>query len=79
VLHYLGPHRLEAAGLLAAFRSSCDIDVFFEPAGRDVADEPEHDHGHGCGHCGAEGGGGCGTGGGCADCGVKRLLAAQRR
>src|SRR6478736_7634061 len=36
VLHYLGPHRLDTAGLLSAFRSSYDLDVMLEPVGRDV-------------------------------------------
>jgi cell fate regulator YaaT (PSP1 superfamily) len=87
VLHYLGPHRLDAAGLLAVFRKSSDLDVMFEPVGRDLPDdesaEPEHAHTHACGSCGS-GGGGCGSGGrcgtssACSDCGVKKLLAARR-
>jgi PSP1 C-terminal conserved region len=88
VLHYLGPHRLDASGLIAAFRERCGLDVVLEPAGRDVPEpepdpEPEAEEtAHGCGSCGSSGGGcgssggGCGTGGGCA---VKSLIAARRR
>lgn len=91
VLYYLGPHRLDTAGLLAAFRASCDLDVMLEAVGRDVTEEelPDaHDDAGGCGHCGTEGrecgSGGCGAGdggshGGCSDCGVKALLAGRRR
>ena len=73
VLHYLGPHRLDASGLIAAFRARCGLDVVLEPAGPDVeeadpAPEPEPDD-HGCGSCGSSaGGGGCGSGG-CGSCG----------
>ncbi len=82
VLHYLGPHRLDASGLIAAFRERCGLDVVLEPAGRDVPEpEPEPDD-HGCGSCGASGGG-CGTGGGCGSasggCAVKALVASRRR
>jgi hypothetical protein len=91
VLHYLGPHRLDVAGLLATLQSTCNIDGLFEPVGRDVSDDREtanEDHGSSCGHCGS-GGGGCGSGsgcsansssahGGCSDCGIKRVLASRR-
>ncbi len=36
ILHYLGPHHLDTVGLLSAFRAICDLDVMFEPVGRDV-------------------------------------------
>ncbi len=81
VLHYLGPHRLDAAGLVAAFRDRCGLDVVLEPAGRDAPEpEPEPEpEAHGCGDCGSSGGG-CGdcgsSGGGCA---VKALVKAHRR
>jgi cell fate regulator YaaT (PSP1 superfamily) len=82
VLHYLGPHRLDASGLVAAFRTRYGLDVVLEPAGRDVPDtepEPEPEP-HGCGSCGSSGGcgmGGCGSeSGGCA---VKAIIAARRR
>jgi cell fate regulator YaaT (PSP1 superfamily) len=86
VLHYLGPHRLDASGLIAAFRDRCGLEVVLEPAGRDVPEpepEPEPDEGaHGCGSCGSSGGG-CGTGGGCGSasggCAVKALLKSRRR
>jgi cell fate regulator YaaT (PSP1 superfamily) len=91
VLHYLGPHHLDTSGLLSAFRSACNLDVMFEPAGVDVSDPDEvsTEHtasAHGCGNCGREGGcgtgGGCGTSGadahGCASCGIKTLLAKRR-
>jgi PSP1 C-terminal conserved region len=66
VLHYLGPHRLDAAILRARFRMTCEFDIVLEPVGidadaEDVAwdDEPHGDHDHGgCGDCGA---GGCGS------------------
>ena len=67
VLHYLGPHRLDAPGLVAAFRVACNLDVILEPAGIDVSEdeelEPEGLADQGCGSCGSEGGG-CGSGGG---------------
>ena len=85
VLHYLGPHRLDVAGLLAAFRDACDLDVMLEPVGRDAPDgdepEPPDEPAHACGSAGGGcGSGGCGSGssGGCADCGVKKLLADRR-
>ncbi|WZO95793.1 hypothetical protein EP7_002763 [Isosphaeraceae bacterium EP7] len=95
VLHYLGPHHLEAAGLRDAFLVRCGLDVWLEAVGADVnaEDEREDDHqpdddSHGCGSCGSSGGGGCGssggeggcgTGGGCGSCGVKDLIAAKAR
>lgn len=90
VLHYLGPHRLDVTGLLSAFRSKCDLDVMFEPVGRDVSDDQEVEEveeERGCGSCDlgggcGSGGGGCGSGagskGGCSGCGVKTLLAGKR-
>jgi len=83
VLHYLGPHRLDVTGILAAFRNICDLDVMLQPVGRDVPDdeltdtESTDDGGQGCGEsCGS---GGCGSSaGGCSDCGVKKLLTSRR-
>ena len=91
VLHYLGPHQLDVAGLLATLHSTCNIDGLLEPVGRDVSDDQEtsnEDRGQSCGHCGS-GGGGCGSNsgcsassnsahGGCSDCGIKRVLASRR-
>ena len=90
VLLYLGPHRLDTAGVLSALRAACDLDVMLQPVGRDLPDdEPEEQvqEDQGCesyssslgGGCGSEGGG-CGTSGGgsCSDCGVKKLLNARR-
>jgi cell fate regulator YaaT (PSP1 superfamily) len=86
VVHYLGPHRLDASGLVQAFRERCGFEVFLEPAGID-ADEKEADEAaRGCGHCGHEGGcgsgGGCGSddsaGAGCSGCAVKELVKARR-
>ena len=81
VLHYLGPHRLDASGLRQVLRDRCGLDVVLEPVGRDVpeeADDPAEDNG-GCGSCSS--GGGCGTGGGCGSetggcggCAVKELV-----
>ncbi len=66
ILHYLGPHHLDTAGLRARFRRQCDFDVVFEPAGIDLdaedAGHAEHAAGQGCGNCG--GSGGCHSGGG---------------
>ena len=77
VLHYLGPHRLDAAGLVEALRHRCGIDAVLVPAGRDEPEiEPEA---AGCGEAGC-GGGGCGTGsagGGCAGCAVKELVGRR--
>lgn len=80
VLHYLGPHRLDASGLFQLLRDRCGLDVVFEPVGRDATDEDVDDD-HGCGSCGE--GGGCGTGcgseaGGCSGCAVKDLVKAAR-
>lgn len=85
VIHYLGPHRLDAAGLIAAFRDRCGLQVVLEPVGKDV-EEPEvevevEEEAHACGSCGSRAGGGCesggcGSGGGCA---VKSMVAARRR
>ena len=89
VLHHLGPHGLDLAGLRAALRVACGIDLVLEPVGRDVPEpeaEPEADHG--CGSCGSGGGcgsdsGGCGSGheghGGCSGCSVAGLVASRRR
>jgi len=78
VVHYLGPHDLDVAGLLAVFRSVHDLDLVFEPVGRDTPDEATDSEptAPGCGSCGA-GAGGCGTGGsgghsGCSDCALKK-------
>ncbi|MGP0070082.1 MAG: PSP1 C-terminal domain-containing protein [Isosphaeraceae bacterium] len=62
VLHYLGPHRLDAATLRARFRMTCDFDVVLEPVGADVGFEEDDDHAsaHHGGGCGS---GGCGSGG----------------
>lgn len=81
VLHYLGPHRLDASGLVQILRETCGLDVVLHPVGRDVPDEiddetPAEDD-HSCGSC-SSGGGGCGsksgTGGGCSGCSVKDLV-----
>ena len=91
VLHYLGPHRLDVTGVLAAFRDVCDLDVMLQPVGRDVPeidpleDAEADDHAHACGTCSSENGGcgsssgGCGSSaGGCSDCGVKKLMTARQ-
>jgi cell fate regulator YaaT (PSP1 superfamily) len=84
VLHYLGPHRLDSSGLVAAFRDLCGLDVVLEPVGRDVPEpepEPEiEEEAHGCGSCGSKSGGGCGSGGCGSDggCAVKALIGARR-
>ena len=92
VLHYLGPHRLDTSGLVAALRDLCGIDVVLEPVGRDAEETEEHaeddveaeahaDAG-GCGSCGSDGGcGSCGSGGGCGSdggCAVKSLIASRK-
>jgi hypothetical protein len=66
VLHYLGPHQLDAATVRARFRMTCDFDVVLDPVGIDAEAEDgvwdddlheDHDRG-GCGSCGS---GGCGS------------------
>jgi hypothetical protein len=90
VLHYLGPHHLDATGLHSAFRSRCGLDVFLEPVGIDIPDAlapaPTEEHDRGCESCGSGGScsanGGCGSGsdhGGCSTCGVKELLTRAGR
>ena len=59
VLHYLGPHRIDADAILPALRAACGLDVLLEPAGLDIDFDPEPDTDEGCGSCGT-GGGGCG-------------------
>jgi hypothetical protein len=85
ILHYLGPHRLDASGVIAALRVSCNLDILLEPAGRDVDEADMPEEAHGCGACGSSGGcgagGGCGTdrhAGACSSCAVKSLLLARR-
>jgi cell fate regulator YaaT (PSP1 superfamily) len=80
VLHYLGPHRLDASGLIAAFRDRCGLHVVLEPVGRDISEpEPEpEEESQGCGSCGSHEGG-CGSGGCGTACAVKSLVAARRR
>jgi cell fate regulator YaaT (PSP1 superfamily) len=71
VVSYLGPRRLDMAGLRARLQARIGLDVLFEPVGRDE-DEPQADHACGAGGCGS---GGCGTdSGGCAGCAVKDLV-----
>jgi cell fate regulator YaaT (PSP1 superfamily) len=78
VLHYLGPHQLDAAGLVEALRTRCGLDVVLEPVGPDVALETVEEApeiGCGSGNCGS--GGGCGSGGCSTSCSLKRALAAR--
>jgi cell fate regulator YaaT (PSP1 superfamily) len=89
VVRYLGPHHLDAAGLLETFRAACQIEIVLEPVGLDVPGDQEA--GGGCGSCGS--GGSCGSssgcgaasagdspsGGGCSSCGLKQLLRGARR
>ena len=88
VLHYLGPHRLDTSGLLAALRTSYDLDVVLEPVGRDAPETEEVARRYLKPVTGDCGGGSCGTGGGCgdnsstatagcSDCGVKNLLKSR--
>jgi cell fate regulator YaaT (PSP1 superfamily) len=86
VLHYLGPHHLDTSGLVAALRARCDLEIYFEPAGRNVSNEPKPTEST-CGHCGSDGGcgirGGCGArlhaeSAACSSCAIKSLLAARR-
>ena len=89
VVHYLGPHDLDTSGLLAALRSAYNLEVVFEPVGRDVPDEPAVEPttaGCSCGRSGGgcgSGGGGCGTnehgsGGGCDGCAIMKMTATSR-
>ena len=89
VLHYLGPHRLDAAGLVAIFRDRCGLDIVLEPVGLDIdedllANGPEeenadHSDDHGCGSCGSKSGGcgSCGSAG--AGCAVKALVKSRQK
>ena len=82
VLHYLGAHRLDASGLVAALKARCGLDVVLEPAGLDIEEpEPEAEaepEAHGCGSCGSSAAGGCGSGG-CGSCGLLGRLRRMRR
>ncbi|HEX8201666.1 MAG TPA: PSP1 C-terminal domain-containing protein [Isosphaeraceae bacterium] len=80
VLHYLGPHGLDAAGLRATFRQICGLDIVLEPVGRDVPDEsePAAEPDLACERCGSETGG-CGTGADhCSSCAIPALIAGRR-
>jgi cell fate regulator YaaT (PSP1 superfamily) len=84
VLHYLGPHQLDARALVAALSSTGALDVVLEPAGRDL---PSGDI-HGCGHCdcrdaheeppGERRPRSGAAHGGCSDCGTGCALASAR-
>ncbi|MEO6810211.1 MAG: PSP1 C-terminal domain-containing protein [Isosphaeraceae bacterium] len=82
VLQYLGPHRLDSAGLVQAVRESIGLDLVLEPVGLDAEDAPWIEAElEGCGSCGS--GGGCGSadkagGGGCSGCAVKDLMGRKR-
>jgi hypothetical protein len=92
VLHYLGPHQVDAAILCATFRVACKLNVVLEPVGVDVpldhsgALDGQHGCGDGCGSSG-HGSGGCAGGGckssaessGCASCGISRWIADRRK
>jgi hypothetical protein len=72
VLHYLGPHQIDAASLRARFRVECAIDVVLEPVGEDIDPESSEDDTHaddpgGCGSCECGDGGGCGVTNGAVD------------
>ena len=91
VLHYLGPHRLDASGLVAIFRDRCGLDIVLEPVGLDIdiddaefADQPDEEieattDDHGCGSCGSKSGGcgSCGSAG--AGCAVKALVGNRQK
>lgn len=87
VLYYLGPHRLDTAGLREALRAGCGLDAVLVPVGRDEPAEDEGSEPDGCGSCGADGGGGCGScgepdgeaQGGCGGCAVKDLVRGKAR
>jgi hypothetical protein len=81
VLHYLGPHELDAAALRARFRTAYDLDVLFEPAGDDESNQAtsgavDGASGHGCGASGC-GNGGCGGNGVDAGASAEREGAAS--
>ena len=89
VLHYLGPHRLDASGLVAIFRDRCGLDIVLEPVGLDIDDAelmtgPDKEieataDDHGCGSCGSKSGGcgSCGSAG--AGCAVKALVGNRQK
>jgi hypothetical protein len=67
VIHYLGPRDLDLTLLRARFRTACDFDILFEPAGPDPGagwdvgpSAPVSERGGRCGDCDCSGGG-CGT------------------
>ena len=84
VLHYLGPHRLDASGLVAIFRDQHGLDVVLEPVGHDITDdeleqEPIPDDPGGCESCGSKGSSGCGScGSSGTGCAVKALIGSRR-
>ncbi|HWE36673.1 MAG TPA: PSP1 C-terminal domain-containing protein [Isosphaeraceae bacterium] len=82
VLHYLGPHRLDASALWRRLRDDAGLDVVLEPVGRDVPDPDPEPAPSGCGSCGSGSGcGSCGTGDseghGCGSCPLPALLAQR--
>lgn len=84
IAHYLGPHDLDTTGLRAILRNDYGLDLLFEPAGRDVAEEeveatPDVGCGSKSGGCGSKSGG-CGSkSGGCSTCVVKKLARRRRQ
>jgi hypothetical protein len=67
VIHYLGPRELDLTLLRARFRTACDFDILFEPAGADPGagwdagrSSPASERSGRCGDCDCSGGG-CGS------------------
>lgn len=84
VLHYLGPHQIDAADLVAAFRDRLALDVVLEPAGPNLDGEADDDvvdvevlEDDGCGSCGSKAGG-CGSCSTASGCAVKALVGSRR-
>jgi cell fate regulator YaaT (PSP1 superfamily) len=75
VLHYLGPHHLDTAGLLAALGANCKIEGILEPMGRDPSDGSST-CGGGCDHCSGGGEHHESAHGGCATCASGCSLAS---
>lgn len=81
VLHYLGPHHLDASALWRRLRDEAGLDVVLEPVGLDAPDAAAEPEPAGCGSCGSgHGCGSCGTdpaGHGCGSCPLPALMGSR--
>ena len=78
ILHYLGPHKVDAASLRTRFRVELDMDIVLEPVGADIEPEFSEETSHAgsgdsCASCD------CGEEGGCGKASVASQSPASHR